>query len=97
MKKLNGSAIAVAIALAFSVGAMAQTMSKEQYKSGKDSIAAEHKSANAACGSFSGNAKDICKAGAGTKQKVALAVLDAEYKPSDNASYKVRVARAEAD
>jgi hypothetical protein len=97
MNKFNINAIAVAISLAFSAGAMAQTMSKEQYKSGKDNIAAEYKSVSAACGSLSGNAKDICKADASGKQNVALSMLDAENKPSANATYKVRVARADAD
>ena len=97
MNKLNINAIAIAIGLAFATSAMAQTMSKEQYKSGKDSIAAEYKSVNAACGSLSGNAKDICKADASGKEKVALSMLDAENKPSSNATYKVRVVRADAD
>ena len=53
--KFNINAIAMAIGLAFSAGAMAQTMSKDHIKSGKDGIAAEYKSAKAACGSLSGN------------------------------------------
>jgi len=87
---------AIAIGLAFSAGAMAQSMSKDQYKSGKDGIAADYKSAKATCGSLSGNANDICKAEASGKEKVAMAELEADYKPSKDASYKVRVARAEA-
>lgn len=97
MKNLNITVVATAIALAFSAGAMAQTMSKDQYKSRKDGIAAEYKSAKAACTSLSGNAKDICKIETSGNDKVAKAELDAEYKPSENASYKARVARAEAD
>jgi hypothetical protein len=68
--KSNINAIAIAIGLAFSAGVMAQTMSKDEYKSAKDGIAAEYKSAKAACGSFSGNAKDICQAEASGKEKV---------------------------
>lgn len=97
MNKFNITAIAVAIALAFSCGAMAQTMSKDEYKSAQDSIAAEHKSATGACGSLSGNANDICKAEAGGKEKVAKAELEARYKPSTDARYEVRTARAEAN
>jgi len=89
--------IAIAIGLAISAGAIAQTMSKVEYKSAKDGIAAEYKSAMAACGSLSGNAKDICQAEASGQQSVAKAELDAKYKPSVNAIYKVRVARADAD
>ena len=43
MSKLNTTAIAAAIALAFSAGAMATSMSKDDYKSGKATIAAEYK------------------------------------------------------
>ena len=97
VNKFNINAIAMAIGLAFSAGAMAQTMSKDEYKSAKDGIAAEYKSAKAACGSLAGNAKDICKAEASGNEKVAKAELEAKYKPSVEARYKVRVARANAD
>ena len=96
MNKFNINHIAVAIGLAFSVGGMAQSMTKDSYKYDTDSIAAEYKSATAACGSFSGNAKDICKTEASGKEKVAKAQLEANYKPSEDATYKVRVARADA-
>jgi hypothetical protein len=88
---------AIAICLAFSTGAMAQSMSKDQYKSGTDGIAAEYKSARAACGSLSGNANGLCRAEASGKEKVAKAELRAKYQPSEDASYRVRVARADAD
>jgi len=97
MKKLNINVFAMAIGLAFSVGAMAQAMTQEQYKSGKNVIAAEYKIAKGACAPLSGNASDICKAEASGKAKVETAELNAKYLPSENASYKVRVARAEAD
>ena len=57
--------IALAIGLAFSAGAAAQSMSKEEYKSAQDGIAVERNSAKADCQSLSGNAKDICVAKAG--------------------------------
>ena len=88
---------AIAIALAFSAGAVAQTLSKDQYQSGKDGIAADYKAAKASCGSLSGNANDICTAQASGREKVAKAQLEAEYKPSLNARYAVRIARADAD
>jgi hypothetical protein len=97
VNKININAIAIAIGLAFSAGAMPQTVSKDEYKSAKDGIAAEYKSAKAACGSLAGNAKNICQAEASGKEKVAKAELEAKYKPSVDASYKVRVARADAD
>jgi hypothetical protein len=97
MNKLNISMIAMAISLAFSTGAIAQNMSKDDYKAGKDKIAAEYKSAKAACDSLSGNPKDICVADAKGKEKVAKAELEAGYKPSNKATYEVSVAKAEAD
>ena len=98
MNKLNISAIAAAIALAFSAGAMAaQGMSKDEYKAGKDKIAADYKSAIADCGSLSPNAKDVCMAEAKGKQKVAKAELAASNKPSDRTRHAVSIAKAEAD
>lgn len=97
MNKSELNAIAILVGLVFSAGAVAQMMPEDQYRSGKDGIAAEHKAANAACGSFSGNAYDICKAEAGGKEKVARAELEAKYQPSEDAMYKLRVARADAD
>lgn len=97
VNKFNLNTIAIAIGFAFSAGAMAQTLSKDEYKSAKQGIAAEYKSAKVACGSLSGNAKDICKAEASGKANVEKAELDATYKPSVNARYKLRLARADAD
>lgn len=97
MNKLNLSAVAIAIGLCFSTGAMAQSMSKETYKSGKSAIAADYKSARVACKAVSGNARDICKAEAGGNRKVAKAELEAKFKPSHDTRYQVRVARADAD
>jgi hypothetical protein len=95
--KLDISVIALAIGFAFSSGAMAQSMSKNDYKAGKDKIAAEYKSAKAGCVPLSGNASDICKAETKGKEEVALAELEASYKPTRKAHYKARVAKAEAD
>ena len=97
MNQFTLSAVAIAIGLALGTGAMAQTMSKENYKVGKGAIAAEYKSAKLACKAVSGNARDICKAEAGGREKVARAELEAKYRPSRDTGYKVRVARADAD
>ncbi len=97
MNKLNIKVLAMAVSLAFSAGAMAQSMSKADYMAGKDKIAAEYKSAKAACASLSGNANDICKAEAKGKDKVDLAELEASYKPTSKNQYNVRVAKAEAE
>ncbi len=97
MNKFNINAIAFAVSLAFSVGAMAEGMSKDDYKAGKDRIAAEYKVAKVGCDSFSGNAKDICVAEAKGKAAVGKAELGASYRPGVKALYRVRVAKAEAD
>ncbi len=97
MKRLNINVIALAIGLSFSIGAMAQSMTRDQYKSGIKVIAADYKIAKGTCASLAGNAKDICKTGASGNEKVAKAELKAKFQPSEKASYKARVARADAD
>ena len=96
MNKLNINVIALAVSLAFSAGAMAQSLSKSDYKAGKDKIAAEYKLAKAGCASLSGNRNDICVAEAKGNEKVALAELEASYKPSRETRYEARVAKAGA-
>jgi hypothetical protein len=95
--KITAIAAALGLGLTISAGAMAQNMTKEQFKAGLDGIAADYKGAVAACGSLSANAKDICRADASGKQKVAKAELEGKYKPSEGATYRIRVAIAEAD
>lgn len=97
MNKFNINTITLAVSLAFSAGAMAEGMSKDDYKAGKDRIAAEYKVAKVGCDSFSGNAKDICVAEAKGKAAVGKTELDASYRPTVKAHYRVRVAKAEAD
>jgi osmotically-inducible protein OsmY len=97
MNRINMTAIAAAITLAFSAGTMAQSLSKDEYKADKSKIKAEYKTAKASCGSLAANAKDVCVAEAKGKEKVAKAELEARYEPSDKASHKVKIAKAEAD
>ena len=89
--------IALALGAVFSAGAMAQAISKDDYKAGKDKISTEYKAAKATCDSMSGNTKDICVAEAKGKEKVATADLEASYKPTRKTHYEARVAKAEAD
>ena len=96
METRNLNVIALAVGLMFSAGAMAQSMSKDDYKAGKDKITAEYKLAKANCASLSGNPKDICMAGAKGNEKAALAELEAGYKPTAETRFRARVARAEA-
>lgn len=97
MNRIHMTTIAAAITLAFSAGAMAQSLSKVEYKADKSKIAAEYKAAKADCSSLAANAKDICVAEAKGKEKVAKAELEARYKPSEKASRAVKIATAEAD
>lgn len=97
MNTLNIHSIALAVSLTFSAGAMAQNVSKDDYLSVKDKIAADYKLAKASCDSLSGNPNDICMAGAKGNEKVALAELEAGYKPTSESRYQARVARAEAE
>jgi len=97
MKNTTLTAIAAAIGLAFSAPALAQSMTKAEYQAGKDSIKADNKATKAACDPMAGNAKDICAAQAKGKEKVALAELEARYKPSSKTRSEVRVAKADAE
>ena len=99
MNKFTISAIALAIWPTFSVNAMAKNLSKDEYKALEEHITVGYKMDKLSCASLSGNAKDICKAKAKAKgkDKVALAELEARYKPSKKATYNVGVAKAESD
>jgi osmotically-inducible protein OsmY len=97
MNKLNITTIAAAIAISFSAGAMAQSLSKDDYKAAKDKITNEYTSAKTACSSGTGNAKDICIVEAKGRESVAKAELEARYKPSTKATNAVTIAKAEAD
>ena len=96
MKLINAS-ITLALGLAFSGAAMAQSnMSNTSSHSSKDAIEAEYKSDKANCESLSGNPKDICMAEAKGKEKVAKAELEARQRNTPKNRYDVEAARAEA-
>jgi len=102
MKTFSVSALALAIGLAFSTGAMAQSdakterMSKSEYTMHKDAIKADLKTAKTACDALSGNAQDICNAKAKGNEKVAAAELEARYKPTQKSRANVAAAKADA-
>lgn len=97
MKNFKSNAIAMAACLVFSAGAMAQALSKDDFKADKGKISADYKAAVAACASLAGNTKDICKVEARGKEKVAKAELEARYAPSTKHHYEARITKAEAD
>lgn len=88
---------ALTLGLAFSIGALAEGLTKDIYKAHKESIEAEYKVAKSACASMGGNQRDICIAQAKGKEKVALAELKANYQPTAKTQYQARIARVEAD
>lgn len=97
MNKHNINVIALAVGLMFSSGAMAHSMSKNDYKTGKDSIAAEFKWDKVSCVSLTGNLNDICMAEAKGKERVARAGLEDSYKPTRKTHYQALIAKAESD
>jgi len=88
--------IALAVCIAASGTAMAQTMTKSDYKAGDDKISAEYKTAKSACNAMSGNAKDMCVVDAKGKEKIALAELELAYHPTLKNQYELRIAHADA-
>ena len=88
MNKSILNALAVSIGLAFSIGAAAESLSKADYKSARDRIAAEYKSDRAACASMPSDAKSRCYTDAKSKQKAARAELAAGQKPAKAAAAK---------
>ena len=89
--------IAIVVGLSCSAGAIAQTLTHGDYLARKDKITAEYHAAKANCDALSDNANDICMADAKGQDKVALAELEANYRPSARNQYNISVARAEAD
>ena len=97
MKNPYITAILAVTALSFSTGAMAESMTKSEYKTAEKNIESDYQSAKGCCNSFANNAKDICLAVAKGNEKVAKAELEARYKPSKKAGYEVSVTKAKAD
>ena len=96
MKSHTLSHIALALTLTFGVAAHAQTMSKAEYKSAKEKIETDYKAAQVTCNSLSENPKKICAVEAKGNEKVALASLDANNKPSAKSQREVRDTQADA-
>ena len=88
--------LAAVIATALGSGAIAQSMSQEEYAALKEGINSGYQSARSACESQSGNDKNICLAEAMGTAKVAKAELASRYKPGPRTLYKARIARSGA-
>lgn len=100
---MNKPMIAVLIAAGMGIAGVstAQTprtpMSKADYTQALKDADAQYKTANDACKSLSGNAKDVCVAEAKGNQKVTKAEAEAAYKNTPKARENARIARAEAN
>lgn len=94
---MNAFAIVAAASIFACGGALAadEGMSKDDYKASGARIDQEYDANKTKCDSFSGNAKDVCRAEAKARQRVARAELDARYKPGIRADYRVAEARAD--
>jgi len=90
-------AMMTAAGLALAGAAQGATMTKDQHDAAYKDAAAQYKADKTACGSMSGNAKDICMEQAKGKEKVAKADADAAYKATPKAREDARTARADAD
>jgi len=88
--------IAMMVSLAFSADA-APAMSDNQYQSARRVLAAEYDANREACRSVPGRSIGLCMAEAHREFQIGSARLEATYMPSRSASYKARVAIANAD
>jgi hypothetical protein len=97
MNKIDVNTIALVLGLMLSTGAMAEGMTKENYKASKAKISEQYKAEKQACKSLSGNASDVCELEAKGKEHIAIAELDANYKPSLKSRHEIQVVKAEAE
>lgn len=95
MNQLTHTAIAAAVAMAFCTAATA-SMTKDEYQAAKKSVASDYKVAKAGCDRMAGNTKDVCVAEAKGREHVALAEIEASYKPTAAHRNDVRLAKAKA-
>lgn len=98
MKIFNITSLVLAIGITFGgANAVAEEMSKDEYKAYKDKIDATYKVSKEKCESFSGNAEDICIEEAKARHNADKASLEAKYKPTDKTQYEARIAKVDGD
>ena len=97
MFKFNSiHALILAAGLVGSVASFAQPVGAIDYKTSKERIGADFKSAKMACDGLAGNAKDICVEQATGDEKVALADLEFRRTGKDEDRVKAATVKAEA-
>lgn len=87
---------AAGLSFAGGIEAASTTMSKDTHDTAYKNAEAQYKTDKAACGSMTGNAKDVCMEEAKGKEKVAKAEADAAYKGTPKARESARLAHADA-
>lgn len=97
MNTLKMSALTMALGLVFSMSAMAENMTKDQYKLQETKINAEYKYAKVRCESLAGNAEEICDAEEKGKRNVAKAELEYNFSSTVKTRYNLHVAKADAE
>ena len=95
MTTLTRNFFALMAAGMVATGSMA--MQPAEHTAAKERISADYKMHKAKCSAMRANAKDICMKEAKGAENVAKAELEAQYRPSDKASYQARVAHADAN
>jgi hypothetical protein len=100
MKK-EFTVLAVALCLGSAGTAWSATarggMSKDAYEAAKGRIETQYKADRKLCSRTRGDARDVCEAQAKGREKSLLAKLQAQYRPSPDASEKAKETTAEAN
>lgn len=94
MNRLLGGVLVGLTVPALALGA---AMSASEHRAAKDQATQEYKAAIAQCNSLVGNAKDVCKAEATAREKIAKAEAEAKYKNTEKAYRDARITNAEAN
>jgi len=90
-------AILIALAaVAATAPARAATMSREDYRAARARIEAEHRDARAACERLVDRGRDVCRAEAAGKERVARAELEFNRSGDPNDALRLALARADA-
>jgi hypothetical protein len=72
-------------------------MSKDAYEAAKDRIAAQYQADKQLCGRVKGHARDVCQAQAKGREEALTAKLEAQYKPSPDATEQAKEKTADAN
>lgn len=89
--KLNSLAVAACFAVS---GSAALAVTNDKHKAEMEKVEANAKADKKACDAMKGNVKDICKAEAKGKEKIAKAELEQRYKPSPKNEAALKSAKA---